>query len=72
MQEIQEQLLLNVLRETALLVIINLNKDSGKFSSYDEEWKAKAISRDHKPELPDERERIEANNGRVERYTSNS
>ena len=33
-------------------------------------WKVKEISRDHKPELPDEKERILANNGRVERFTS--
>ena len=37
---------------------------------FNEDWKVKELSRDHKPELPDELERIQANNGRVERYTS--
>lgn len=50
------------------LVIFKLIKDYGKGN--EDEWKVKELSRDHKPELPDEMERIVANNGRVERYSS--
>lgn len=52
------------------LVIINLNKDNGKGNKEGEVWRVKELSRDHKPELTDEKERILATNGRVERYTS--
>jgi hypothetical protein len=34
------------------------------------EWKAKPLSIDHKPDLPEEHERIIANNGRVNAFVS--
>jgi len=54
-----------------LMVILYLKKEHGKHFNSASEFNPQVLTRDHKPELPDEMDRIIKNNGRVERYTSN-
>ena len=54
------------------LICINVGDSRCVLGKFDgEKWKAKNLSRDHKPNISDEKERIIKNGGRVEAYRDN-
>lgn len=63
----QELLLLSLF----LIVNFKLNKENGSLLNKGIEWKEIQLSRDHKPNLEDEKDRITSQNGRVDRFISN-
>lgn len=60
--------LISILIQGNKLMTGNIGDSRAVLGNKAEIWRAIELSRDHKPELPDERDRIIQNNGRVDTY----